>query len=237
MGAQLVIDGNVDGLRAALAADPSLARARVDGQRTLLHVLTDWPGGRPRALELLALLVAAGADVNAPFIGEHSETPLHWAASADDVVMVDGLLDVGANIEARGGVIGGGTPLDDAWAFGQWAAARRLVERGARPTLLAAAALGLELSADGDVTQALWAACHGGQREAASELLARGADPSWVGWDGLTPAGAARRSGLVELADWVARSSSAARTCQVEVGRLGALVSWWLGLDRRGPLR
>ena len=39
-------------------------------------------------------------------------------------------------------MIGGGTALDDAWAFGQWNAARRLVERGARPTLLAAAALG-----------------------------------------------------------------------------------------------
>ena len=39
-------------------------------------------------------------------------------------------------------MIGGGTALDDAWAFGQWNAARRLVERGARPTLLAAAAWG-----------------------------------------------------------------------------------------------
>jgi uncharacterized protein len=127
--------GDVEALRAALAADPGLARARPDGQRTLLHVLTDWPGHLPRALEMLAVLLAAGADVNAQFIGEHTETPLHWAASADDVVLIDALLDAGAELEARGGVIGGGTALDDAWAFGQWNAARRLVQRGARPTL------------------------------------------------------------------------------------------------------
>ena len=119
--------------------------------------------------------------------------------------MLDALLDAGADIEARGAVIGGGTALDDAWAFGQWNAARRLVERGASATLLAAAALGLPLEADGDVTQAFWAACHGGQREAAEALLARGADPHWVGWDNLTPEQAARRAGATELADWVAQ--------------------------------
>ena len=130
-----VKSGDVEGLRAALTADPSLAHARPDGQRTLLHVLTDWPGHRPRALQTLAVLLAAGADVDAPFVGEHTETPLHWAASADDVILIDGLLDAGANLEARGGVPPPITPLDDAWAFGQWNAARRLVERGARPTL------------------------------------------------------------------------------------------------------
>jgi ankyrin repeat protein len=197
--------GGVEALRAELAADPSLAHARPDGHRTLLHVLTDWPGHLPRATETLAALVEAGADVNARTDGDTGETPLHWAASADDVALIDGLLDAGADIEATGAVIGGGTALDDAWAFGQWDAARRLVERGARPTLLAAAALGLPLTADGDVTEAFWAACHGGQREAAEALLARGADPRWVGWDDLTPEQAARREGAIELADWVAQ--------------------------------
>ena len=198
--------GEVEALRAELAADPSLAHARPDGHRTLLHVLTDWPGHLPRATETLAALVAAGADVGAPYAGpNHAETPLHWAASSDDVALIDGLLDAGADSEARGGVIGAGTALDDAWAFGQWNAARRLVERGATPTLLAAAALGLPLDADGDVTHAFWAACHGGQRAAAETLLARGADPRWVGWDDLTPEQAARREGASELADWVAQ--------------------------------
>jgi ankyrin repeat protein len=206
LGAQSVAairTGDVEALRAALAADPELARARPDGQRTLLHVLTDWPGHLPRAVETLAVLLAAGADVDARF-GGNGETALMWAASSDDVPLIDGLLDAGADIEATGAVIGGGTALDDAWAFGQWKAARRLVERGARPTLLAAAALGLELDADGDVTHAFWAACYGGQREAAEALLARGADPRWVGWNDLTPELAARRAGAVDLADWVA---------------------------------
>jgi len=168
-----------------------------------LHVLTDWPGGRPRRLETLAVLVEAGADVNAAFVGVHAETPLHWAASSDDAEMIDALLDAGADIDRHGGVIGGGTALDDAWAFGQWNAARRLVERGATPSFLACAALGLPLP-PGDPSQGFWAACHGGQRAAAEELLGRGADPAWVGWDELTAAGAARRSGHVALADWVA---------------------------------
>jgi uncharacterized protein len=165
-------------------------------------VLTDWPGHRPRALETFAVLLAAGADVDARFEG-HGETPLMWAASSNDVALIDALLDAGADIEARGAVIGGGTALDDAWAFGQWDAARRLVAGGARPTLPAAAALGLPLDAAGDVTHAFWAACHGGQRGSAEALLARGADPSWVGWDELTPAQAARREGHEGLADWV----------------------------------
>jgi ankyrin repeat protein len=78
------------------------------------------------------ILIEAGADVNAPFIGRHQETALHWAASSDDVAVLDALLDHGANIEGRGAVIGGGTPLSDAVAFGQWNAARRLLERGER---------------------------------------------------------------------------------------------------------
>lgn len=40
-------------------------------------------------------------------------------------------------------VIAGGTPLDDAVAFGQWETARRLIERGAYARLFNAAALGL----------------------------------------------------------------------------------------------
>ena len=87
--------------------------------------------------------MAAGADVDARFAGPHTETPLHWAASSDDIEALDALLDAGADIEADGAVIGGGTPMADAVAFGQWAAARRLLERGARTNLWQAAALGL----------------------------------------------------------------------------------------------
>lgn len=57
--------------------------------RTLLHVVTDWPGHYPNGAATVALLIAAGTDVNARFAGPHTETPLHWAASSDDVEVLD----------------------------------------------------------------------------------------------------------------------------------------------------
>jgi ankyrin repeat protein len=51
------------------------------------------------------------------------------------------------------------------------------------------------------VTDALWAACHGGQREAAERLLAEGADLNWIGWDDLTPLDMAIQEGHTELAE------------------------------------
>jgi uncharacterized protein len=206
--------GDVSSLRQLLEKHPELVNARIDGQRTLLHVATDWPGNFPNSAATVALLIASGAAVNAPFVGSHSETPLHWAASTNDAAALDALLDHGADIEATGGVIGGGTPLADAVAFGQWQAARRLVERGASTTLWQAAALGLMervgrcFTADSppspaEVTNAFWCACHGSRREAAEYLLARGADLNWVGYDGLTPMDAASRSGAVDLVEWL----------------------------------
>ena len=161
---------------------------------------------------MVALLAASGADVNARGQGRVTETPLHWAASCDDVAVLDALLDAGANLEADGAVIGGGTALDDAVAFGQWNAARRLVKRGATVSLRNAAALGLtervaQLAAAADekeLAMAMWYACHGGQRETAEQLLALGANPNWVApWDETTPLDAAARSGADALVGWL----------------------------------
>jgi len=120
---------------------------------------------------------------------------------------------------APGAVIGNGTPLADAVAFGQWQAARRLVERGARTTLWQAAALGLmprveeyfandATPASGEATNAFWHACHGGQRGPAEYLLGRGADLNWIGYNGLTPLDAAGRSGARELVEWLRRQGA-----------------------------
>ena len=210
--------GDVAALTALLAEHPGLATASVAGDRdtarTLLHLVTDWPGHRPHGPALVAALVAAGADVDARFTGPHPETPLHWAASCDDVAVLDALLDAGADIEADGAVIGGGTPIADAVAFGQWNAAHRLLERGARTNLWQAAALGLmdrvqenlartPTQEQAELDNALWCAAHGGRRNTAELLLDRGADPGWVGHDGLTAAAAAARSGDHELAAWL----------------------------------
>ncbi|MEX2141967.1 MAG: hypothetical protein WD894_22060 [Pirellulales bacterium] len=44
--------------------------------RTLLHVVTDWPGHYRNGPQIVAALVAASADVNARFEWPHTETPL-----------------------------------------------------------------------------------------------------------------------------------------------------------------
>ena len=210
---QCIQRGDLDGLKRLLKENPSLATERFDGQRTLLHVATDWPGHFPHSAETVVTLIEHGAEVNAAFVGKHRETPLHWAASSDDVAALDALLDHGADIEASGGVIGGGTAIADAVAFGQWNAARQLVERGARTNLWQSAALGLmprveecfsqaAPSAD-DVTNAFWCACHGGQRETAEYLLKRGAELNCVGYDNLTPIEAANRSHAESLVAWL----------------------------------
>lgn len=219
-----VQEGDLAALDRLLADHPQLATARIgdnDCSRTLLHAATDWPGNYPNGPAVVARLVQAGADVNARFHGDHTETPLHWAASSNDVAVLDALLDAGADIEAPGAVLGGGSPLADACGFGNWDAARHLVARGARTRLKDAAALGLldrvraafaeAVAPERDeITQALWSACHGGQQAAAEYLLDRGADINWVGWDDLTPLDVATNSGADELIDWL-RSRGAKR--------------------------
>jgi hypothetical protein len=144
--------GDLAALTALLGEHPELATARVahadpkcGDTRTLLHVATDWPGHFPDVARHRGGSVAAGADVNAHMEStqpRHRETPLHWAASCNDVAVLDALLDAGADIEA----------------------------------------------------------CHGGRRPTAELLLARGADPYWIGWDDLSAAGAAQRNGFDEVA-------------------------------------
>jgi ankyrin repeat protein len=206
--------GDVATLERLLTETPGLAVARTRG-RTLLHVVTDWPGHRPNAAASVRALVSAGADVDARTEGKVPETPLQWAASSDDVDALDALLAAGADLEAAGAVIGGGTALNDATAFAQWNAARRLVEAGAVTGMFDEAALGLtdrlehRLAADAAIPReaindALWAACHGGQRRCAELLLARGAELNAVpGWEPLTPLDAAERAQAVDLARWL----------------------------------
>jgi uncharacterized protein len=210
--------GDLPELDRLLTADPSLARARIgneDCYRTLLHAATDWPGHFPNGPAVVEHLVAAGADLNAHSrFSSHTETPLHWAASSDDVAVLDALLDAGADVEATGAVLGGGSALADACGFGNWAAARRLVERGARTRLSDAAALGLldrveALFAEGSgpdpqvITQAFWSACHGGQRDTAEYLLERGAEINWIGWDEKTPLDVVDQTVAPDLAAWL----------------------------------
>jgi ankyrin repeat protein len=212
--------GDIGKLQSLLAGNPGLATARIidarnGSLRTLLLVATDWPGHFPNVARTIAVLAEAGADPNAPCIGGNAEeTPLHWAASSNDVEALDALLDHGAHIENPGAIFTGGTAMSDAVIFACWDAARRLLERGAKTNLTQAAGLGLldrlqpyfeqeAAPSEQEVRGALWHACRGGQLEAAQFLIAKGADRNWIGWDNIAPLDGARQSGNAELSSWL----------------------------------
>jgi len=209
--------GDLQTLGDLLRSNEDLATARLARQqgRTLLHIATDWPGHYPEVASTIAALVAAGADPSRPCLGKHPETPLHWAASSGDLDAMNALLDAGADIEATGAIIAGGTPMADATAFGQWPAARLLLERGAATNLFESAALGLVVRVEAhlstskptpeDITGGFWGACHGGQLETAKVLLDAGADLNWIGYDDLTPLGAGSRAQADDVVAWLHR--------------------------------
>lgn len=182
--------GDLDTLAGLLDAAPELTTGPVPGYqgRTLLHVVTDWPGYWPHGPEIVAVLIEHSADPNHRGADGHGETPLHWAASSDDAHVAEALINGGADIEAPDGSIG--TPLDNAIGYGCWNVARLLAARGASiDKLWHAAALGklnrleelLAANPDHDqISQAFWHACAAGQRRAAQRLLDAGADLNWT---------------------------------------------------------
>ena len=190
--------GDLDSLQRMFAAHPGLPAARIKddrGSKTLLHVVTDWPGFFPNGPTVVKMLVTAGSDPMGRTEGarnEGGETPLQWAASNDDVEVAEALIIGGADIEARGGSIAGGTALENAIGYGCWRVARLLLHHGAKvEKLWHAAALGMtsmlekflqEGSAPStdEVNHAFWQACRGGYRRTAEFLFARGADLNWI---------------------------------------------------------
>ena len=243
----VIRSGDLEHLAGILAANPELANARLatsrSGLRTPLHVVTDWPGYYPNGPEAVRLLIAAGADPNGTIGGRLSETPLHWAASTDDVDVAEALIEGGAELETPGASIAGGPPLDNAVGYGCWHVARLLVRRGARvDRLWHAAALGdltrLSQLTTGDpppgqtqLDEAFWHACHGGQLRAAEYLLGLGADiDSIPGYTDSTPLEVAGSTDTRRdlLTDWLRQQGARPRpegtpAGQAVVTRISAL--------------
>lgn len=216
--------GDVETLARLLLEHPALAYARCDGS-TLLNHLASWPGHYPREAETGLALIRAGVEVNARAGDpEKGETALQWAASSDDVVLAELLLDAGTPVDGVGDDL---RPLTQAIWYECPQVAALLVRRGATLDLELAAALGrmdrLATCFDADgrlqasacrhhhdpakspaqlLAEALCFAVYGGSIEAAQYLLDRGSEVNSAGWDGASPLHWAARgtvTAMVEL--------------------------------------
>lgn len=155
-------------------------------------------------LECVELLMARGLDVNQRDRLDHA-TPLHWAAQGGHIDVVDRLLEAGADIDGSGdaheaGVIGWATSFHNV----RQEVAERLLQRGAKPTIYSAIALGradllAKLIADDPQIVAqrmskfehrrtpLHFAVLKNQADAVELLLRHGADPKATDDRGTTP--------------------------------------------------
>ncbi|MFJ2931714.1 hypothetical protein ACIO8G_02990 [Streptomyces sp. NPDC087219] len=124
-------------------------------------------------------------------------------SSQDPVSVAVTAAIVTGDLDALRGLLAEHPGPADARAFGQWRAARRLLELGARPTFQDAATLGLldqveaRLTADPvpspeEIDEAFWGACQGGRLAVAVRLLESGADIDQIGWNDLAPLDIAR---------------------------------------------
>ena len=144
--------GDIPVLEALLAHGANVDQRWASDGSTGLYAILQWS----RTPEGVLWLLARGADPNAVF-AENGETPLHVAARAWDVPLVEAMVARGADIERRR--TDGRTPYAVAELNGNRAVAEWLLAHGASP----------ELSA----VDRLVAACSRGDRPAAEALLAK----------------------------------------------------------------
>lgn len=148
--------GDAARLRALLAADPALVHARtnLDAQHgyfsaaTLLHHVAGNPGREPpmpdNIVEIARILLDAGADVNAETIAANGGTTMGLLVMSHQASrrgfsgpLIDLLLERGAKLDLRAPDV-----LDASLTNHAPAAAEKMIQLGATPDVLAAAALG-----------------------------------------------------------------------------------------------
>ena len=226
---EAIKQSDVDKLKVLIESHPDLPNQRSeDNDRTLLQSIADYPGNRPRGVEMARLVIDAGANVNVG-IESGNETPLHWAAGNDDLELTELLLDAGAEIDVYGGVIENGTPLWGAVFFRCVNVANLLIDRGGAVNLMIIAGAGRRDLVDqffddeGNVTESAGAlpcwdkpkppkralnsafglACRNGHVTLAKILLERGADPEWVNSGGETALQQAKSGNHKIVVDWL----------------------------------
>lgn len=195
--ADAVVDGDLAALRRAVGEDPALVRATSLRRHhaTLLHYVAangveDFRQRTPAGIvEVARFLLDAGAEVDAPnddYAGGGTAlglvaTSIHPHDAGVQLALMEALVAAGASLE---GLPGGWRPMDAAVANGCPAAAAWLADRGARVTLIAAAALGrldrleaeLPAAARPEIDEAFILAAGYGHTRAAERLLDAGAD-------------------------------------------------------------
>ncbi len=195
--ADAVVGGEIDALAALLREDPSLARATSNrrSRATLLHYVAangveDFRQKTPGNIVAIArLLLDAGAEVDAPnadYGGGGTAlglvaTSVHPEEAGVQIALLELLAAAGASLE---GLPDSWRPMDAAVANGCPEAAVWLADRGARVTLIAAAALGrlddVARAVDGapraELEQAFVLACGYGRTACAELLLGRAID-------------------------------------------------------------
>ena len=119
--------GDLDRLAVLLAADPDLTGRRSGDGFTVLHLAAFF--GQDDAVRLL---LARGADPDAPGTGWMTGTPLNAAASARHATVVALLLEAGADPDAV--QRGGWTPLHSAAHNGDVRTVELLLSHGADPS-------------------------------------------------------------------------------------------------------
>ncbi len=154
----------VESVRTCIEAGTPLELPAGPSWSTPLHRVNSLFSG-PAAVDVVSLLVEAGADVNAR--NESGSTPLHSAASSGDAAMVSVLLAAGA--DANAARPSGATPLHSAASGSRG--------NGATVSLLVQAGADLNARAHLDATPLHWAVSQG-NHAAAARLLELGADPN-----------------------------------------------------------
>ena len=120
--------GDVEKLRSLIAADPSLATSRSSRSHpTLLQALVLDGKGKPKNIEMVQVLIDAGAELNKPLVA---------AASIDNRAAAELLIDHGAAIDGTGGW----SPLEEALYWDSRNTLALLLERGAKVRNLRTAA-------------------------------------------------------------------------------------------------
>lgn len=133
-GRELIDAGDVDGLRALLAAHPQLAATRGPApNRTLLH-----HAASDDRVEMVQALLAAGAPVDGG--RPDDSTPLHFAAGFGLTAVCEALVEAGAPVGTSDGSGEGGTPLVQALFYGHTETAHMLARHAVVPDNLRVAA-------------------------------------------------------------------------------------------------